>query len=90
MSDIQIDCLMRKLVEDESLHNMKHCESSDHSAFLANKINYADKNIGLRESEAILVIKQLQEKVYFIIFINYLSLSFCPLKSSFIAIVKNL
>ncbi|XP_052877556.1 kinesin-like protein KIN-7O isoform X2 [Gossypium arboreum] len=63
MSDIQIDCLMRKLVEAESLHNMKHSESSDHSAFHANKTNYADKNIGLRESEAILVIKQLQEKI---------------------------
>ncbi|XP_012434886.1 kinesin-like protein KIN-7O [Gossypium raimondii] len=63
MSDIQIDCLMRKLVEAESLHNMKHSESSDHSAFHANKTNYADKNTGLRESEAILVIKQLQEKI---------------------------
>ncbi|XWS59013.1 hypothetical protein CRYUN_Cryun08bG0084400 [Craigia yunnanensis] len=63
MSDIQIDCLMRKLVETDSLHNMKHSESNDHSAFHANKTNYADKNIGSREFEAILVIKQLQEKI---------------------------
>ncbi|XP_021297463.1 kinesin-like protein KIN-7O isoform X2 [Herrania umbratica] len=63
MSEIQIDCLMRKLAEADSLHNMKHIESNDHSAFHANKTNCADKNIGLREFEAILVIKQLQEKI---------------------------
>ncbi|XP_039024894.1 kinesin-like protein KIN-7O [Hibiscus syriacus] len=63
MSDIQIDCLMRKLVEADSLDNMKHSGSNDHSSFHANKTNYADKNIGLRDFEAILVIKQLQEKI---------------------------
>ncbi|EOY08992.1 P-loop containing nucleoside triphosphate hydrolases superfamily protein isoform 3, partial [Theobroma cacao] len=63
MSEIKIDCLMRKLAEADSLHNMKHIESNDHSAFHANKTNCADKNIGLREFEAILVIKQLQEKI---------------------------
>ncbi|KAK8588831.1 hypothetical protein V6N12_023244 [Hibiscus sabdariffa] len=62
MSDIQIDCLMRKLVEADSLDNMKHSESND-TSFHANKTNYADKNIGMREFEAILVIKQLQEKI---------------------------
>ncbi|XVE95776.1 hypothetical protein REPUB_Repub02eG0129000 [Reevesia pubescens] len=63
MSEIQIDCLMRKLVEADSFHNMKHSESKYQSAFHANKTNYADKNIGSREFEAILVIKQLQEKI---------------------------
>ncbi|XP_007028491.2 PREDICTED: kinesin-like protein KIN-7O isoform X3 [Theobroma cacao] len=63
MSEIKIDCLMRKLAEADSFHNMKHIESNDHSAFHANKTNCADKNIGLREFEAILVIKQLQEKI---------------------------
>ncbi|XP_022747090.1 kinesin-like protein KIN-7O [Durio zibethinus] len=63
MSEIQIDCLMRKLVEADSFHNMKHSESNDYYAFHGNKTNYADKNIGLRELEAILVIKQLQEKI---------------------------
>ncbi|KAK8712120.1 hypothetical protein V6N13_147370 [Hibiscus sabdariffa] len=62
MSDIQIDCLMRKLIEADSLDDMKHGESND-SSFHANKTNYADKNIGMREFEAILVIKQLQEKI---------------------------
>ncbi|XVF56276.1 hypothetical protein PTKIN_Ptkin06aG0106000 [Pterospermum kingtungense] len=50
MSDIQIDCLMRRLVEVDSLHSLKHHESNE-------------KNIGLREFEAILVIKRLQEKI---------------------------
>ncbi|XVE60984.1 hypothetical protein DITRI_Ditri06bG0004400 [Diplodiscus trichospermus] len=64
MSDIQIDCLIRKLFEADSLRNIKHSESNDHSAFHANKTNYwYDKNIGMREFEAILVIKQLQEKI---------------------------
>lgn len=54
MSDIQIDCLMKKLVEVDSLHNLKRSE--------------------YREFEAILVIKQLQEKVYFIIFFIIITL----------------
>ncbi|OMP05888.1 hypothetical protein COLO4_08473 [Corchorus olitorius] len=64
MSEIQIDCLTRKLAEANTLNNnMKANESNNHSFSHANKTNYADKNVGLREYEAILVIKQLQEKL---------------------------
>ncbi|OMO99839.1 hypothetical protein CCACVL1_03590 [Corchorus capsularis] len=64
MSEIQIDCLTRKLAETNTLNNnMKVNESNNRSFLHANKTNYGDKNVGLREYEAILVIKQLQEKI---------------------------
>ncbi|KAM4079934.1 hypothetical protein ACJW30_09G152800 [Castanea mollissima] len=61
MSEIQIDCLTRKLAEADLFWGEK---SNDYSLYYANKgtIN-GDKNDSLRESEAILVIKRLQEQI---------------------------
>ncbi|GMY25980.1 kinesin-like protein KIN-7O isoform X2 [Fagus crenata] len=61
MSEIQIDCLSRKLAEADLFWSEK---SNDYSMCYANKgtIN-GDKNFSLRESEAILVIKRLQEQI---------------------------
>ncbi|XP_031273912.1 kinesin-like protein KIN-7O [Pistacia vera] len=63
MSEIQIDYLTRKLGEaDLSLScNMKF---NDHSTHNVDKGTlYGDKSVNIRELEAILVIKQLQEKI---------------------------
>ncbi|GLT88112.1 hypothetical protein SLE2022_061510 [Rubroshorea leprosula] len=61
MSDIQIDCLTRKLAENDLSHGIK-CD--DYTAFNDNKIDsYLGKDISLQESEAIIVIKQLHEKI---------------------------
>jgi centromeric protein E len=61
MSEIQNDCLSRKLAEADLFWSEK---SNDYSMCYANKgtIN-GDKNFSLRESEAILVIKRLQEQI---------------------------
>ena len=69
MSEIQIDCLSRKLAEADLFWSEK---SNDYSMCYANKgtIN-GDKNFSLRESEAILVIKRLQEQVYFIFIFSF-------------------
>ncbi|XP_059646136.1 kinesin-like protein KIN-7O isoform X2 [Cornus florida] len=60
-SEVQIDYLTRKLSEaDFGLDET--CK--DHSTYHPNKITtHGDTNISLRDSEAILVIKQLQEKI---------------------------
>ncbi|KAJ0043556.1 hypothetical protein Pint_18234 [Pistacia integerrima] len=61
MSEIQIDCLTRKLGEADLSCNMKF---NDHSTHNVDKGTlYGDKSVNIRESEAILVIKQLQEKI---------------------------
>ncbi|CAN0910145.1 Kinesin-like protein KIN-7O [Linum grandiflorum] len=61
VSEVLIDCLRRQLVDsDNSLTRMQ----SD-LAFLHDPEsgNHKEKNISMRESEAILIIKQLQEKI---------------------------
>ncbi|XP_075637404.1 kinesin-like protein KIN-7O isoform X3 [Castanea sativa] len=61
MSEIQIDCLTRKLAEADLFWGEK---SNDYSLYYANKgTSNGDKNDSLRESEAILVIKRLQEQI---------------------------
>lgn len=51
MSDIKIDCLTRKLAEIDDHYHVKRGDFN------------GDKHISLRESEAILVIKRLQERI---------------------------
>ncbi|KAH9649189.1 kinesin-like protein KIN-7O [Citrus sinensis] len=60
-SEIQIDFLTRKLAEVDCFCNLK-CDDS--STYYVNECApYGDKNASIRESEANLVIKQLQEKI---------------------------
>lgn len=82
MSEIQIDCLSRKLAEADLFWSEK---SNDYSMCYANKgtIN-GDKNFSLRESEAILVIKRLQEQVYFIFIFFFLLTFYIPVLFNFI------
>lgn len=77
MSEIQIECLREQLVKENSLQSEETVDCSDH----ANRISFkGDKNLSLRESEAILVIKRLQEQVksiFICVFVcNLLALSF--------------
>ncbi|CAK7340219.1 unnamed protein product [Dovyalis caffra] len=61
MSEIQIDCLRTQHAE-ANLFQCAKCSNCLTSA--SNKsTNNLDKNVSLRESEAIIVIKQLQEKI---------------------------
>ncbi|CAI9764381.1 unnamed protein product [Fraxinus pennsylvanica] len=61
MSDIKIDYLTRMLAEADLYVDGKYKDSTTRST---NDISLPDENKSLRESDAILVIKQLQEKVY--------------------------
>lgn len=61
MSDIQIDCLMRKLAEVGSADLSGKC--SQCSDQITSSVCPLDGNKSLRDSDAILVIKKLQEKV---------------------------
>lgn len=63
LTDIQIDCLTRQLAEAELYSSDKYNDFSTSHCYRSS--NYADKNVSLRELEAIHVIKQLQEKVCF-------------------------
>ncbi|KAK2634402.1 hypothetical protein Ddye_029194 [Dipteronia dyeriana] len=61
VSEINIDCLRRKLAEADLIHDV-YC--NDPSTHHVNKGAFCwDKNVSVRESEAIIVIKQLQEKI---------------------------
>ncbi|KAJ0098595.1 hypothetical protein Patl1_20895 [Pistacia atlantica] len=61
MSEIQIDYLTRKLGEADLSCNMKFNDRSTHNVDKGTL--YGDKSVNIRELEAILVIKQLQEKI---------------------------
>lgn len=61
LTDIQIDCLTRQLAEAELYSSDKYNDFSTSHCYRSS--NYADKNVSLRELEAIHVIKQLQEKI---------------------------
>ncbi|KAG6694403.1 hypothetical protein I3842_09G046800 [Carya illinoinensis] len=61
VNEIQIDCLIRKLVEADLLWGEN---SNNYSMHHVNQCTInGDKNVSLRESEAILVIKRLQEQI---------------------------
>ncbi|KAK6149072.1 hypothetical protein DH2020_016597 [Rehmannia glutinosa] len=60
MSDIQIDYLTRKLAMADLVVDEKCRECNAHNV---NSSSHADGNRSLRDSDAILVIKQLQEKI---------------------------
>ena len=61
LSEIQIDFLTRQLAETD-LYKSANCNGCTTCNGYKSS-NYVDKNVNLRESEAILIIKQLQEKV---------------------------
>ncbi|CAN1259809.1 Kinesin-like protein KIN-7O [Linum perenne] len=61
VSEVLIDCLRRQLVDsDNSLTRMMSDLAFPHDTETE---NYKEKSISIRESEAILIIKQLQEKI---------------------------
>ncbi|KAI4348608.1 hypothetical protein L6164_009315 [Bauhinia variegata] len=61
ISEIQIDCLRRQLVEADSIH---FAESLDCSENYISRIGFTgDKNVDLKAPDAILVIKKLQEQI---------------------------
>ncbi|KAL0453198.1 UNVERIFIED_CONTAM: Kinesin-like protein KIN-7O [Sesamum latifolium] len=60
MSDIQIDYLTRKLAEADLVVDEKCRECTDKNP---NSLSHPDGNRSLRDSDAILVIKQLQDKI---------------------------
>lgn len=69
VSEINIDCLRRKLAEADS-----HYDLSCDDAFIplvSNTISKGDRTVSARESEAIIVIKQLQEKVFILFFLMF-------------------
>ena len=60
-SEIQIDCLTRKLAQDDTF-SVDLCNDYSASCVKKGTVN-VDNNVSLRESEAIVVIKRLQEQV---------------------------
>lgn len=65
-SEIQIDCLTRKLAEADLCSDLKGDACS--STHVNDSTICEDRKVGIKDSEAILVIKQLQEKVCIFIF----------------------
>ncbi|WCJ33370.1 Kinesin-like protein KIN-7O [Euphorbia peplus] len=61
MSQIQIDCLMRQLADTNNYKPAKCISCSTNHGYTNS--NHMEKDVSLRESEAIHVIKQLQEKI---------------------------
>ncbi|KAL6272660.1 hypothetical protein ACE6H2_023352 [Prunus campanulata] len=61
LSEIQIDCLTRKLAEADMFSGAMY--NDYFTSYLDNGTINGDNNISLRESEAILVIKRLQEQI---------------------------
>lgn len=73
-SDIQIDCLTRKLGETDRIQ--KCLESTAHNT---NSTSHSDENTSFRDSDAINVIKKLQEKVFLISYCTFPKfLLLCP------------
>ncbi|KAF8403637.1 hypothetical protein HHK36_011741 [Tetracentron sinense] len=60
-NDIEIQCITNTLAETELLSDVKYIGSS--TCQLSGNTFHGDRNLSLRESEAILVIKQLQEQI---------------------------
>lgn len=65
ISDARIDYLTRKLAEADLLLDAK---DRSINALEVNATSFPDGNRNLRDTDAILVIKQLQEKVFFSLF----------------------
>lgn len=63
VSEMQIDYLTRQLAEVDLFQAVKNNDCPTYHGYKST--NCVEKNVSLRESEAILVIKQLQEKVCF-------------------------
>lgn len=63
MSDIKIDCLTRKLAEVDQSWDANCGDHSPNYHVKRGDCN-GDKHISLRESEAILITKRLQERVF--------------------------
>ncbi|KAK4281942.1 hypothetical protein QN277_013382 [Acacia crassicarpa] len=60
MSEIQIQCLGEQLIKANSLQSAESIDCSNY----VDKIRFkGDKNVSLRESEAIMIIKRLQEQI---------------------------
>lgn len=67
MNEIQTESLRKQLIEANYLHST---ESIDGLNWASNVNLNGDKNVSFRESEAILVIKRLQEQVLFLSMMN--------------------
>ena len=74
MSEIQLDYLRSRLVEADLSQEEKFKESFAENMTCKAHGCASDK---LSESEAILVIKQLQEKVFFFLVFHFFSFLFC-------------
>lgn len=66
LSEIQIECLTRKLAEADMFSGAMY--NDYFTSYLDKGTINGDNNISLRESEAILVIKRLQEQVVLLLF----------------------
>lgn len=66
MSEIQIECLTQKLAEADMFSGAMY--NDYFTSYLDKGTINGDNNISLRESEAILVIKRLQEQVVLLLF----------------------
>lgn len=73
MSEIKIESLKKQLIEENFLLSTESIEYLNSSA---HNVNFnGDKNLCFRESEAILVIKRLQEQVFhFLLILSVISL----------------
>lgn len=65
ISEIQIESLRKQLIEETSLQCLHSKESIDSLNYAHSGSLNADKNVNFRESDAILVIKRLQDQVLF-------------------------
>ncbi|KAG4944198.1 hypothetical protein JHK85_048844 [Glycine max] len=64
ISEIQIESLRKQLIEETSLQCLHSKESIDSLNYAHSGSLNADKNVNFRESDAILVIKRLQDQLY--------------------------
>jgi len=69
ISDIQLESLRKQLIDSNSLHSKESVESLNYAH---NGCLIVEKNANFRESDAILVIKRLQEQVLFFPFFTSL------------------
>lgn len=75
ISDIQLESLRKQLIDSNSFHSKESVESVNYAN---NGCLIVEKNANFRESDAILVIKRLQEQVLFSFPFSHLFLSIIP------------
>jgi len=75
VSDIQLESLRKQLIDSISLHPKESVESL---SYAYNGSLNVEKNANFRESDAILVIKRLQEQVLFSFPFSHFFLSIIP------------